>query len=67
MFTSLNDIDPATQLYFADFGDDCWPLREVIVGPLSRVTEHILQDALGKIEFRRGHQVHASAAGIQQL
>jgi hypothetical protein len=47
MFTSLNDIDPETQLYFADFGDDC-ALREVIVGPLSSVTEHDLHGALGK-------------------
>ena len=45
-FTNLNDIDPETKLYFADFGEDC-ALREVIIGPLSDVTEHTLREALG--------------------
>jgi hypothetical protein len=44
-FTTLTDIDPETGLYFADFGEDC-ALREVIVGPLSTVTEQELRQAL---------------------
>lgn len=49
-FTNLNDIDPETKLYFADFGKDC-ALREVIVGPLSDVTEHTLREALGDMNL----------------
>jgi len=51
-FTNLNDIDPETKLYFADFGEDC-ALREVILGPLSDVTEHTLREALGDMNL--GH------------
>jgi len=46
VFTSLEDADPASGLYFAEFHDNC-VLREVIVGPLSRVTASELKDALG--------------------
>jgi hypothetical protein len=46
MFTNLSDIDPDTNLYFADFGEDC-ALREVIVGPLGEVTKHNLREVLG--------------------
>lgn len=49
-FTNLKDIDPETKLYFADFGEDC-ALREVIVGPLSDVTEHTLREALGEMNL----------------
>jgi hypothetical protein len=57
MFTSLNDIDPEKHLYFADFGDDC-VLREVIVGPLSDVTQRDLRNALldanlGQVTFKK--------------
>jgi hypothetical protein len=45
-FLNLNDIDPATNLYFADFCDDC-VLREAIVGPLCDVTEQGLREVLG--------------------
>jgi hypothetical protein len=45
VFTSLEDKDSESGLYFADFGDDC-VLREVIVGPLGHITENDLLDAL---------------------
>lgn len=45
MFTSLKDKDPATSLYFIGFCDDC-ALREVIVGPLSGVTQQDLLNAM---------------------
>lgn len=45
VFTSLEDKDSVSGLYFADFSDDC-VLQEVIVGPLSSVTESDLKAAL---------------------
>ena len=57
MFTSLEDKDSASGLYFADFDDDC-ELREIIVGPLSNVTESDLQEALGEHE---GHVTFTKA------
>jgi hypothetical protein len=45
VFTTLKDRDPATRLYFADFGEQL-VLREVIVGPLSSVTKQDLHDSL---------------------
>ena len=47
VYTSLEDIDPKSGLYFADFSDNC-VLREVIVGPLSSVTKAELAEALGE-------------------
>jgi hypothetical protein len=44
VFTSLEDKDSESGLYFADLNDDC-ELQEVIVGPLSDVTESDLQEA----------------------
>lgn len=47
VYTSLEDIDPKTGLYFADFSDNC-VLKEVIVGPLSSITEGELAEAVGE-------------------
>jgi len=47
VYTSLEDIDVASGLYSADFSEDC-VLREVIVGPLSGVTESESAEALGE-------------------
>jgi hypothetical protein len=47
VFTTLEDRDSETGLYFADFSDDC-ALREVVVGPLSNVTVGELEEALGE-------------------
>ena len=60
-FTNLNDIDPETKLYFADFGEDC-ALREVIVGPLSDVTEHTLREALGDMNLEHVTLIKARLA-----
>jgi len=51
LFTRLNDRDPDTGLYFADFSRPT-SLREVIVGPLSTVTRDELHDALGTLGRR---------------
>jgi hypothetical protein len=48
LFTALNDRDPDTSLYFAEFGKDM-RLEEVIVGPLSTVTRDELTEALGDL------------------
>ena len=50
MFVNIHDIDPETQLYFADFGNDC-QLREVIVGPLCDLTAPQLSEALGDTNY----------------
>ena len=60
-FTNLNDIDPEKKLYFADFGEDC-ALREVIVGPLSDVTEHTLREALGDMNLEHVTLIKARLA-----
>lgn len=46
IYTTLQDRDPKTCLYFADFGEQL-VLREVIAGPLCAVTEQELCDATG--------------------
>jgi hypothetical protein len=45
--TRLEDRDPATQLFFADFGKDL-TLREVIVGPLCKESKATIERALRK-------------------
>lgn len=45
IFTTLEDRDPETGLYFGDFSDQL-VLREVIAGPLSTVTKRELGDAV---------------------
>jgi hypothetical protein len=55
IYTSLNDSDPHTGLYFADFSEQLI-LREVIAGPLCYAPEHQLREAasLGdKVEFTK--------------
>lgn len=47
MFTSLQDRDRDSGFYFVSFGEDCI-LREVIVGPLCKVTQAELKQCLGK-------------------
>ncbi|WP_271623506.1 DUF2971 domain-containing protein [Bradyrhizobium sp. CCBAU 11430] len=51
LFTRLNDKDPSNGLYFADFSSRM-TLKEVIVGPLSAVTQEELKAALGDLEPR---------------
>lgn len=46
VFTRLEERDESG-LYFADFSDQI-VLREIIVGPLSRITKQDLYDALGR-------------------
>jgi hypothetical protein len=46
IFTTLEDRDPETGLYFGDFGEQL-VLREVIAGSLSTVTKLELRDAIG--------------------
>ena len=46
IYTNLNERDPASNLYFGDFGEQL-VLREVIAGPLCPVTEKQLSDAVG--------------------
>jgi hypothetical protein len=46
IYTTLQDPDPKTGLYFADFGEQL-VLREVIAGPLCEVTKQELCDATG--------------------
>ena len=46
VFTSLDEVDPASGLSFADFKNNC-VLREVIVGALSDVNESELREILG--------------------
>ena len=48
LFTRLNDKDPDTGLYFAQFARRM-SLKEVIVGPLSTVTRKDLSEALGTL------------------
>ena len=55
IYTSLEDRDPKTGLYFADFSEQL-VLREVIAGPLCAVTRQELRDATGsttKVKFTR--------------
>jgi hypothetical protein len=47
VFTSLEDKDSESGLYFADFNEDC-VLREIVGGPLSTIKECELRGALGK-------------------
>ncbi len=57
VFTSLEETDAATGLYFSPFSDDC-VLKEVIVGPLSGVTKSDLREVLGagfdQVELTKG-------------
>ena len=56
IFTTLEDRDPDSGLYFADFNERL-VLREVIVGPLSDVTQQELHDVLGTtsdVTFAKG-------------
>lgn len=46
VFRPLEDKDPLSGKYFADFSEN-WVLREVIVGPLCTVTKRELAEALG--------------------
>lgn len=46
IFTQLEERDPSTGLYFAPFNEHLI-LREVIVGPLSTVTQNDLESVLG--------------------
>jgi hypothetical protein len=48
IFTTLEDHDPASGLYFADFNEQL-VLREVIAGPLNTDTKKDLHDALGSV------------------
>lgn len=55
IFTALNDQDPQTGLYFADFNDQL-TLREVIAGPACAASLGELQQATGssaKVKFRK--------------
>lgn len=55
IYTTLQDPDPKTGLYFADFGEQL-VLREVIAGPLCAVTKQELCDAAGsatEVEFKK--------------
>jgi hypothetical protein len=55
IYTSLEDRDPKTGLYFGEFGEQL-VLREVIAGPLCEVTEQELRNATGsttKVKFRK--------------
>ncbi len=56
IFTTLEDRDHASGLYFADFNEQL-VLREVIVGPLSAITKQDLHGALGNtadVSFTKG-------------
>jgi hypothetical protein len=48
LFTALNDKDADTGLFFAEFADRL-RLKEVIVGPLSKVTRADVEEALGDL------------------
>ena len=48
VFTDLNDVDPETGFYFADFGD-ALRLREVIVGANCELSRDRLREALGEL------------------
>jgi hypothetical protein len=55
IYTSLEDRDPKTGLYFVDFGEQL-VLREVIAGPLCEATKQELLDATGStgnVKFRK--------------
>ena len=45
VFARLKERDEATRLYFGEFTEQL-VLREIIVGPLSKITKHEIQDAL---------------------
>lgn len=47
VFTALEERDPTSGLYFADFHEQL-VLREVIVGPLSDITRQTLHASLGR-------------------
>lgn len=47
IFTALNDLDPQTGLYFADFNEQLM-LREVIAGSVCSVTEQQLREVVGE-------------------
>lgn len=51
LFTRLQDRDPDTNLFFADFSRQM-TLKEVIVGPLSTITPDELRQALGHLARR---------------
>lgn len=51
IFTTLQEQDPDSELFFANFNDQL-VLREVIVGPLSSVTKSQLKEALGEHSAR---------------
>jgi hypothetical protein len=60
VFARLEERDPASGFYFGEFNEQL-VLREVIVGPLSKVTKREIQDALhdddititkGRLAFR---------------
>lgn len=56
IFTTLEDRDPDSGLFFGGFNEQL-VLREVIVGPLSSVTQQDLLEALGTtsdVEFIKG-------------
>lgn len=56
IFTMLEDRDPASGLYFLDFGQQL-VLREVIIGPLSSITKQNLLNILGTatgVTFTKG-------------
>jgi len=48
VYMKLNDKDPASGLYFAEFGNNL-ALREIIVGPLSSIKQSDLKTALGEL------------------
>ncbi len=48
VFAELNDVDPNSGLYFAEFSDKL-KLTEVIVGPQSELAERDLMGALGEL------------------
>ena len=69
IYTTLQDPDPKTGLYVADFGEQL-VLREVIAGPLCTVTKQELCDAAGsatEVEFKKaGLAFDTFRVGIDQ-
>jgi hypothetical protein len=51
IYTRLEDRDPKTRLFFADFSDDVM-LQEVIAGPLCEVTKAAIERAVRKYDQR---------------
>lgn len=49
VFVMLEDRDPASGFYFADFNEQL-VLREIIVGPLCTITKQKVREALGNTE-----------------